>query len=79
MIFISHLNSPNTSLTHPLIFSFFTGDFAYDLRDNGGLNGDAFMARIERLASRVPYMTSVGNHEIDADTFQNYRLCMERR
>ncbi len=52
------------------------GDFAYDLGDDGGLNGDAFMTRIVPLASRLPYMTTVGNHEIEADMFQNYRCAI---
>jgi len=32
------------------------GDFAYDLQDLDGLTGDNFLARIESLAARVPYM-----------------------
>jgi Calcineurin-like phosphoesterase len=49
------------------------GDFAYDLFDDGGQNGDAFLQRIEAIASRVAYMTAVGNHEIEAETFFSYR------
>lgn len=40
------------------------GDFAYDLNTDGGRNGDRFMQAIEPIAARVPYQTSVGNHEI---------------
>ncbi len=29
------------------------GDFAYDLRDNGGINGDTFMNRIQLVAAKV--------------------------
>lgn len=56
------------------------GDFAYDLKDNGGLNGDTFFNRIEALAATHPYMTCVGNHEIEADSFANYlhRFSMPR-
>eukprot|EP00054_Salpingoeca_dolichothecata_P008179 m.46758 g.46758 ORF g.46758 m.46758 type:complete len:541 (+) comp17555_c0_seq2:89-1711(+) len=49
------------------------GDFAYDLKDDGGLNGDTFLNRIQPLATAIPYMTCVGNHEIEADLFGNYR------
>ncbi|XP_073233636.1 acid phosphatase type 7-like [Porites lutea] len=55
----------NTAILH-------VGDFAYDLQTNGGLNGDAFMNRIQDMAAIVPYMTCVGNHEI-AFNFSHYR------
>tara|TARA_Y100000590_G_scaffold247999_1_gene278628 strand:- start:1612 stop:2901 length:1290 start_codon:yes stop_codon:yes gene_type:complete len=48
------------------------GDFAYDLADNNGLVGDAFMTDIESIASQVPYMTTVGNHEYHYN-FSHYR------
>ncbi|EDQ88216.1 uncharacterized protein MONBRDRAFT_26397 [Monosiga brevicollis MX1] len=56
------------------------GDFAYDLDDNGGINGDTFMTRIQQLASHKPYMTCVGNHEIEDGSFSNYlnRFTMPR-
>ena len=62
------LNSsqPITAILH-------IGDFAYDMRDSGGVNGDAFMARIERLAASTPYMTTPGNHEIEDGSFSHYR------
>ncbi|XP_067932184.1 acid phosphatase type 7-like [Watersipora subatra] len=40
------------------------GDFAYDLHNEGGRRGDKFLRRIEQIASRLPYMHCVGNHEI---------------
>lgn len=40
------------------------GDFAYDLDTKHGAYGDMFMRLIEPIASRVPYQTSVGNHEL---------------
>eukprot|EP00048_Salpingoeca_helianthica_P006246 m.96263 g.96263 ORF g.96263 m.96263 type:complete len:536 (-) comp13931_c0_seq3:29-1636(-) len=49
------------------------GDFAYDLIDELGLNGDAFMSRVEVLAGRVAYMTTPGNHEVEVGQFWNYR------
>lgn len=47
------------------------GDFAYDLDTNQGEYGDRFMREIEPIAARVPYQTSVGNHE-NADNFTHY-------
>ncbi|KAK3085903.1 hypothetical protein FSP39_010267 [Pinctada imbricata] len=60
------LNGQYTGVLH-------VGDFAYNLRDNGGQTGDAFMRLIQEIASRIPYLTSPGNHEIDDDTFAHYR------
>uniref|UniRef100_A0A2C9JIY6 Purple acid phosphatase n=1 Tax=Biomphalaria glabrata TaxID=6526 RepID=A0A2C9JIY6_BIOGL len=48
------------------------GDFAYDLASNNGRTGDEFMEQIEPIASSIPYMTCVGNHE-NAYNFSNYR------
>jgi hypothetical protein len=31
------------------------------MEDNGGINGDTFMNRIQKIASTTPYMTSVGS------------------
>ena len=39
------------------------GDFAYNFWEQGGSKGDVFMNQIESIASRVPYMTTLGNHE----------------
>lgn len=47
------------------------GDFAYDLNTHNGRLGDRFMYMIEPIASKVPYQTSVGNHEI-ANNFSHY-------
>ena len=47
------------------------GDFAYDLDTLKGRYGDLFMRLIEPIAARVPYQTSVGNHEI-AHNFSEY-------
>eukprot|EP01044_Picomonas_judraskeda_P001140 COSAG03_NODE_62_length_15480_cov_14.902412_14_plen_442_part_00 len=41
------------------------GDIAYDLRQNAGRTGDEFLTDMEEVASSVPYMTVVGNHERD--------------
>ena len=62
------LNSsqPVTAILH-------LGDFAYDMHDSGGVNGDAFMARIQRLAASTPYITTPGNHEIEDNSFSHYR------
>jgi len=39
------------------------GDFAYDMYEREGKQGDLFMRQIEPIAARLPYMTSMGNHE----------------
>ena len=39
------------------------GDIAYDLHTDKGAVGDAFMADVEPVASRVPYLVAPGNHE----------------
>lgn len=39
------------------------GDFAYNMENNNGDVGDAFLRMLEPIASQVPYMTAVGNHE----------------
>lgn len=50
---------------HPPDGVFHIGDFAYNLYDNSGLNGDAAIQRISvEVASVAPYMTCPGNHEI---------------
>jgi hypothetical protein len=48
------------------------GDFAYDLQDLGGVNGDEFMNRIQPIGAYIPYMTCIGNHE-DNYGFAHYR------
>jgi len=47
------------------------GDFAYDLDSDYGFNGDEFMNRIQPIATSVPYMTCIGNHE-DNWQFSHY-------
>lgn len=56
------------------------GDFGYNLEEmidfgphKGENVGDVFMQEIEEMASHFPYMTAPGNHEIELDTFNNYR------
>jgi hypothetical protein len=39
------------------------GDFAYDMEEREGVQGDLFMRQIEPIAARLPYMTSMGNHK----------------
>ena len=48
------------------------GDFAYDLRDDSGFQGDRFMTEIEPVAAYVPYMTCPGNHE-HPNQYNEYR------
>jgi len=42
---------------------FHYGDFAYDLSQDDGRFGDAFMRQLQPISSRIPYMTTPGNHE----------------
>lgn len=44
------------------------GDLAYDLHQNGGQVGDAFMRDVEPIASSTPFMVAPGNHE----AFENF-------
>ena len=56
---------------------FHIGDIAYNLFHEGGNLGDEFMRRIQKFTSRVPYMTTPGDHEKELmhrrDTFYHYR------
>jgi hypothetical protein len=56
------------------------GDFAYDLNTEQGKYGDRFMRLMEPIAARVPYQTSVGNHEIAGNFSEyNHRFTMINR
>lgn len=46
---------------------FHIGDFAYDLNERSGEQGNDFMRSIEKVAAKVPYMTVPGNHEHHAN------------
>ena len=54
------------------------GDFAYDLRDDSGFQGDRFMTEIEPVAAFVPYMTCPGNHE-HPNQYNEYRNTVKLR
>ena len=47
------------------------GDFAYNMNDDEGRNGDAFMNSIQPMAATLPYMVDAGNHEAAYD-FSHY-------
>ncbi|XP_075265087.1 acid phosphatase type 7-like [Convolutriloba macropyga] len=47
------------------------GDFAYDMYERHGVQGDVFMNMIQPIATRVPYNVAVGNHE-EYDNFTEY-------
>jgi len=55
------------------------GDMGYDMFDQNGEVGNAFMRQIEPIAAYVPYMVSVGNHE-EKYNFSHYsqRFSMPR-
>lgn len=44
---------------------FHLGDFAYDLNDREGRQGDDWLNMVQSITSKVPYMTVPGNHEVD--------------
>jgi len=46
------------------------GDFAYDLAQDDGRFGDAYMRQMQPVTSRIPYMTTPGNHEYHYDFLQ---------
>lgn len=48
------------------------GDFAYNMDTDNARVGDQFMRNIQPIASKIPYMTCVGNHEA-AYNFSNYK------
>ncbi|CAG9313231.1 unnamed protein product [Blepharisma stoltei] len=48
------------------------GDIAYDLSTDYATWGDNYMNSIQAVASSVPYMVAVGNHEGD-DNYVNYQ------
>lgn len=51
-----------------------SGDFAYDLQDNGGELGNTFMNGIQPIASALSYAVGPGNHEADSDSsFAQYQ------
>ena len=43
------------------------GDHGYDLHNDDGQVGDGYMAMMQPLAGRVPFMTCPGNHEVGPD------------
>jgi hypothetical protein len=51
---------------------FHAGDIAYNLETENGRRGDGFMRDIEPIASALPYMVAVGNHEKDQN-FTSYK------
>ena len=54
------------------------GDLAYNLDDDCGRIGDAFMIDIEGIASRVPYMVGPGNHEAEKWEMMSYNHYLHR-
>ena len=67
---------PDADAPRPPDFLAHCGDFAYDLDDDDGAVGDAFMRDIEPIAAYVPYMTTAGNHEA-AYNFSHYAARFE--
>lgn len=56
---------------------FHLGDFAYDLNDREGRQGDDWLNLIQGVSARLPYFTVPGNHEVDYNmTHYNNRFKM---
>ncbi|GMI10339.1 hypothetical protein TrLO_g9868 [Triparma laevis f. longispina] len=47
------------------------GDFAYNMDNDNGRNGDVFMKNIQPMAAHLPYVVDAGNHEVAYD-FSHY-------
>eukprot|EP00754_Rhynchopus_humris_P047990 Rhum_TRINITY_DN7499_c0_g1::Rhum_TRINITY_DN7499_c0_g1_i1::g.23204::m.23204 len=54
------------------------GDIAYNLDDDCGRVGDAFMLDVEAVSSRIPYMLGPGNHEAQKWEMASYRHYLRR-
>eukprot|EP01061_Rhynchopus_euleeides_P019815 TRINITY_DN32514_c0_g1_i1.p1 TRINITY_DN32514_c0_g1~~TRINITY_DN32514_c0_g1_i1.p1 ORF type:complete len:568 (+),score=165.01 TRINITY_DN32514_c0_g1_i1:108-1706(+) len=54
------------------------GDIAYNLDDDCGRIGDAFMVDIEQISSRIPYMVGPGNHESEKWELASYNHYLHR-
>lgn len=53
------------------------GDFAYEIEDDGGNNGDAFFEQMSKKTRMIPYIVTPGNHENFAGgELFNYRFRM---
>lgn len=71
---IDYLNK-NADVTYDLYMHL--GDFAYEIQDSIGKNGDKFFDLVSPAASAVPYIVVGGNHEnIDSLQMFNYRFRM---
>ncbi|ETO04721.1 hypothetical protein RFI_32675, partial [Reticulomyxa filosa] len=51
---IEEIHNPSNNL--PVDMVIHAGDFAYDLQDNGGINGDDFQRYVQNISAYVPYM-----------------------
>lgn len=55
----------------------YSGDLAYDIQDDRGLNGDRYFAFMGSVHASTPFLVVAGNHEnSDNGRLLNYRLAM---
>lgn len=58
-------------------FLMHSGDFAYDINDKQGMQGDNYFENLKNINTQIPYVITPGNHEnFDNGNFFNYRLRM---
>ena len=62
----------NLTKTNELDFVIHIGDIAYNLDDDCGNIGDAFMIDVESIGSRIPYIFGPGNHEQEKWELESY-------
>lgn len=46
------------------------GDIAYDMTDGEGKVGLKYLKGTQNIFSKIPYLTSIGNHENDIEYYK---------
>lgn len=70
IIFFGDMGTRDSDLSIKIISAYnpdiiiHNGDFAYDMHDNEGAVGDEFLNQIEVIASKIPYIVNIGNHDV---------------
>lgn len=64
------------SSTEPIQAMVHLGDLAYNLAMQNGSRGDGYMYALEPVLSRIPWLSVIGNHELEGSPFGAY--CSEQ-